>query len=377
MRLNNNKNNKNNKKYSLPVIQFVEEQTQLKPSSQYHYKYVLSLLFRYLNTDPEHVSKSDVLAFLNSEKFKNYEVSSQNNMKIILKRFLEWYGKDASYIKLVNDVDTKLDPKIILSRNQLKTLLAHMNAMDKAIIMVLFEGLRVSELINLKIKHFTAEGESGVLYVTVSKSSKRPVPLVRSVPYIINWLNQHPKREDKNAWLFGHQWKGEFTNYTRTAIWQRIDRYNHLIPEVHLHPHLFRHNSATYDGRAGIPRTQICMKHGWKDSRMMERYSHLTDQDVKSIYFEKYGFTHVDKQEDPKDLIDKITCHRCGTPNPESNQYCAKCGALLDITRLHKIEKTSDRLQDEYSKDELFKMFQLFMKQREKEKKKKPKTKST
>lgn len=357
---------------ALEIQEFLAEQTQLKQSSLKQYRSILGLLFERLRTTPKNVTKREMLEFFNSEKFQNYSVAYQNNLKIIIQKFFKWMGKETSYIKQVKEVETKIDPNIILTKDQVNTLLSHMTVQEQAMVMVLMEGLRVSEMINLRLKHFTTEGDCGTLYVPMSKTSKRPVPLVRATPFVIKWITNHPLRKERNAYLFIHRWGGTWRKYERESIWNKLQKYDDLI-DPHIHPHLFRHCSATYDARAKMPDSFILMKHGWKTREMLDRYSHLAGKDVKEKYFEVYGLQKPEQNNDPKNLVDTVQCPRCRTQNLESNQYCIKCGALLDMTRLQKIEEASEELQENYSKDELFQMFQLFMTQMEKKKKKKEK----
>jgi hypothetical protein len=64
---------------------------------------------------------------------------------------------------------------------------------------------RPHEILGLKIKNmvFKAVGNKQYAEVLVNgKTGTRPIPLIQSIPYIKDWLSNHPSRNNPNAPLF-------------------------------------------------------------------------------------------------------------------------------------------------------------------------------
>jgi integrase/recombinase XerD len=64
---------------------------------------------------------------------------------------------------------------------------------------------RPHEILNLKIKDvvFKAAGNKQYAEVLVNdKTGSRHIPLIQSIPYIKEWLSNHPSRNNPNSALF-------------------------------------------------------------------------------------------------------------------------------------------------------------------------------
>ncbi|MFA7228963.1 MAG: tyrosine-type recombinase/integrase, partial [Melioribacteraceae bacterium] len=119
---------------------------------------------------------------------------------------------------------------------------------DKAILETFYSsGLRVSELINLKINDLYFDDE--VIRVLGKGSKERIVPIGSSA---ISWikeylLNSRPRLEKKNKphnYLFLSQKLG--TRLSRMSVWNIVKRHAEeagITREIH--PHTFRHSFAT------------------------------------------------------------------------------------------------------------------------------------
>lgn len=64
---------------------------------------------------------------------------------------------------------------------------------------------RPHEILNLKIKGvvFKTAGNKQYAEVLVNgKTGSRPIPLIQSIPYVKEWLSNHPSRNNSNSPLF-------------------------------------------------------------------------------------------------------------------------------------------------------------------------------
>ena len=75
---------------------------------------------------------------------------------------------------------------------------------DKAMFAVHAEaGTRIGELLGMKIKDFTIDKNGGIIKVN-GKTGVRPIRIVKSVPYLTRWLNDHPSKDNHETplWIY-------------------------------------------------------------------------------------------------------------------------------------------------------------------------------
>ena len=157
---------------------------------------------------------------------------------------------------------------------------------DKAMIELLYScGLRVSELINLKVKDIYFEEQ----YVRVmGKGSKE-----RIVPYGDNAANIIEKylsvlrprlfkpEKSENYMFLNNSGK----KLSRMGLWKIIKRCSEsLDKEIDIHPHLFRHSFATHliEGGADLRIVQELLGHS--DISTTQIYTHLDKEHIFEVH---------------------------------------------------------------------------------------------
>ncbi len=78
--------------------------------------------------------------------------------------------------------------------------------------MVLDTSARPHELLNLRIEdiQFKISTDDSKQYAEITingKTGQRTVPLINSIPYVKEWLLDHPFGKNKNYWIFISQGK--------------------------------------------------------------------------------------------------------------------------------------------------------------------------
>jgi integrase/recombinase XerD len=157
---------------------------------------------------------------------------------------------------------------------------------DKAILELLYSsGLRVSELLNLKISDLFFGDE--VIRVLGKGSKQRIVPIGSSA---INWITEYLK---KTRPLLEKKAKSEnliFLNsrgskLSRMAIWKIVNKYcQEAKIEKEVHPHTFRHSFATHllEGGADLRAVQEMLGHS--DISTTQIYTHIDREYIKQIH---------------------------------------------------------------------------------------------
>lgn len=159
---------------------------------------------------------------------------------------------------------------------------------DRAMLEVMYSsGLRVSELINLKIVDLFLRDE--VIRVLGKGSKQRFVPIGSSA---IEWLNKYflhsrlfLEKKDKSKNLVFLNSRG--SGLSRMGVWKIILNYTKEAKiDKEVHPHTFRHSFATHlvEGGADLRAVQEMLGHA--DISTTQIYTHIDRDYIKQVYRE-------------------------------------------------------------------------------------------
>ena len=222
--------------------------------------------------------------------------SSQSRYLSTLRRFYRWQlGRGRIFVdptlKLANPARPSRLPKV-MSEKQVDSLLAApdletpLGLRDRAMLETLYaSGLRVSELVNLKI-HEVSFNE-GVVRSLGKGSKERLVPLGEQA---IDWLSRYLS-EARPEILKGQQSEALFVTarggaMTRQAFWQLIKRYALIagIAPAKLSPHVLRHAFATHLLNHGADLRVVQLLLGHADISTTQIYTHVARERLKSLH---------------------------------------------------------------------------------------------
>jgi len=211
---------------------------------------------------------------------------------------------------------------------------------DKAMLSVHAEaGTRVSELLGLKIKDFTVDKFGGVIKVD-GKTGVRPIRIVKSVPYITKWLNDHPSKNDHDSPLWVYislsSTFGQPINYAGfNNILQKRVRQAGITKRIH--SHLFRHKEIT-DLANRLTESESRMRHGWeKGSLMPTRYGHLNQDDLDE---KMLGIMGVKRIQNEQESLQE--CTYCKIQYSLDTRFCDNCSRPLKIEDAIAMEKEQE-----------------------------------
>ena len=211
---------------------------------------------------------------------------------------------------------------------------------DKAMIAVHAEaGTRVGELLNLKIKDFTLDKYGGIIKVD-GKTGVRPIRIVKSIPYLTRWLNDHPYKDNHESplWVYIHASDtfGEPINYAGfNAILHKRIRQAGITKKIT--SHLFRHKEIT-DLANRLTESESRMRHGWEKSSLMPtKYSHLNQDDLDE---KMLGIMGVKAPKEQKESLRE--CVYCNIRYPIETRFCDTCSRPLDIADALEMEKEQE-----------------------------------
>jgi integrase len=185
------------------------------------------------------------------------------------------FGNREYFLGLVNPVDGVSIPPVgkprtrIIERHELDALMIELPPIMATIIELAYEtAMRRSEIVNLTPKDLSLDDR----YLTVvdGKTGDRPVPLTSRAIEILRQVSS--ECQDGNTKLF------PIMPHSVTTAFRRAREAIGLSEDLCLHQ--LRHTRITMVARKGFNQAQIMMVSGHKDSRSVQRYTHLNVQDV-------------------------------------------------------------------------------------------------
>lgn len=224
---------------------------------------------------PEKVTLDDAIGFFSRMKELGLSAGTQARYHSSLNGFFTWLEL-SRYIPY-SVIDRIPAPKLgrslpdVLSVDEMAHLLeipateTTAGLRDKAMLELLYScGLRVSELIELKLNNLYFEEE--MIKVFGKGSKERFVPVGRSA---ITWVDKYltvgrpalAKGEKSQNFLFLNQKGGKLS---RMGIWKLIKQYTITAGiSTAVHPHTFRHSFATHmiEGGADLRAVQEMLGH--------------------------------------------------------------------------------------------------------------------
>lgn len=247
-------------------------------------------------TDLNDVKSSDLSKYFELQRSAGKDSSTSARYMSSLKGFFG-YLQDNNYIK-VNPTEKLLSVKksrklpAVLSIQEIELILNSPDTndltglRDKAILELFYSsGLRVSELINLKINDLFFNDE--VIRVFGKGSKERIVPIGSSA---IKWVNEYlikarPSLEKKSKsqnFVFLNK-RG--SKLSRMWIWKIVSKYSSDAGiKKEIHPHTFRHSFATHllEGGADLRAVQEMLGHA--DISTTQIYTHINREYIKQVH---------------------------------------------------------------------------------------------
>ncbi len=306
----------------------------------------LRQLALFVNKNFKAMKKNDIENYFSS--LGELQSKTWSSKGAFIKSFFKWlynsdeYPANVKWIKTsVKNKNHKL-PSDLLTKEEIKAMInAGDSLQEKALISVLYESAsRIGELLNLKLKDAVPD-QYGCVIMVDGKTGMRRIRLIESSPDIVLWINNHPKKEDRDSPLFIHLHNHD-TSYCKGMDWSTAKMIiNRLAKKAgitkRIHPHLFRHSRLTELAK-DFTESELKIMAGWTgSSNMAGVYVHLSGADIEKKILEKNGLKdHINNA--GKETLKPRECPRCKGTNPNTARYCYTCGMVLDTKAALEIE---------------------------------------
>jgi len=246
---------------------------------------------------------------------------------------------------------------------------------NKAIIALMWDlDARPHEITLLKIKHIRLReryGEGEIPHQ--AKTGAGPILLTLSFPYVRDWLNDHPFKNEPDAKLICNLKTGapispkslwNMMNLLKDRVIRLLEsgqivddkekqRLNDLLKSKKWNPYCIRHSAITADSDY-LPEYALKKKVRWSmNSKQGSRYIKTRmGNDLKNQILEQNG---IITQDNGNPRVLNVLCPRCEFVNIHENHYCSKCSYPLkpeayDEIKNNEIEQIK-RLEEKHIRD--------------------------
>ena len=289
----------------------------------------------------------------------------------------EW--KTPSFLKIDKKKTKRLSPYLeseLWEKEDVLTIVKYDNyKRNKAALTLLWDlDARPHEVTLLKIKHVRLKekyGEGEIPYE--AKTGTGPILLTCSFPYVRDWLNEHPFKNEPNARLICNIQSG--SPITPEALWtamkqlqkriiklmregsitdqKEIEKLQFLLRTKKWNPYCIRHSAITSDSDY-LPEYALKKKVRWSmNSRQGSRYIKTRmGNELKNKILEYNGIMSEDMQKKKPTVSD---CPRCDLVNTYENKYCSKCSYPLKPEAFDEIKQSEEdrlkKLEEKYTQD--------------------------
>jgi integrase len=231
---------------------------------------------------------------------------------------------------------------------------------------------RPHEILNLRIRDIVVKTDSNKQYAEVlvnGKTGSRHIPLIQSLPYVKDWLSNHPSRNNPNSPLFvglgrnsmGKQLTinglyGIYKDYKEqffprlledpTVPSEDKEKIKDLLAKP-FNPYIRRHSALT-EKSTKLKSSTLNQHAGWTtNSGMAQKYIHYFGNESSESILEAYGI--VTKNNVPINTLNPRICPNCNEGNTQDTKFCSKCKMIMSYEGYQEALESQKQKEDELS----------------------------
>ncbi len=231
--------------------------------------------------DLDEISENDIKSYL-LYLFEKRKISTsyQNQVINAVKFYYEKVcnGKKLPYIKIDRPFKEKYLPTV-LSEDEVKRIINCVsNLKHKAILLTIYSaGLRISELINLRIADIDSDRKA--IVIKGAKGKKDRNSLLSEKLLLV--LREYFKKYRPKMWLFEGQYGEQYSVTSVQHVFRRACIDANIMKKASVHT--LRHSFATHLLERGVDLRYIQELLGHSSSKTTEIYTHITHRGMEQI----------------------------------------------------------------------------------------------
>ncbi|WP_458746030.1 hypothetical protein [Candidatus Nitrosocosmicus sp. T] len=379
------------------IYDFYEYLQNIDTSENYQ-NGLLKVLIRYAEYIGENTTfyqiqeKGQILGFLDSKRKTDKDdpdkkwITTWNDYLWRIKYFYRWLHNARDKGINVKSYDTwntpdfinlkmkrtkRLSPYLeteIWEKDELITIIKYEpHKRNKAILALLWDlDARPHEITLLKIKHIRLKEKYGEGEIPhQAKTGSGPMLLTLSFPYVRDWLNEHPFKNEPEARLICNLLTGSsigpdqiydvmrqlkkriqrLIDCNTISNSNELDHIRYLLDTKKWNPYCIRHSSISHDSDY-LPEYALKKKVRWSmNSKQGSRYiKKRMGNELKNKILEHNG---IISEEISKRKPSVANCPRCELVNTVENKYCSKCSYPLKPEAFDEIKEEENKKVNE------------------------------
>lgn len=235
------------------------------------YMHYLLECLHHANVHAPYITEDHVREYLSSLQQKNTASSTLNTAYSALKLYFGEVLRRKFFVRIPRSKNPKKIPSV-LSKEEVSRLIQSANSPKHHMMISLLygAGLRVSELVHLKMKHF--DFDRGLIFLEEAKGKKDRYTLL---PVALKTLLQKQNTLKKpNDYLFTNSTGAHLTTTTIQKVIKSVAQKAKIAK--HVHPHTLRHSFATHLLESGTDIRYIQELLGHTKIETTQIYTHVT-----------------------------------------------------------------------------------------------------
>lgn len=281
------KNEELNRKFVTDQMLRALEIKQYSESTKKVYCHLLKEFLKYYKKSIALLNREDILNYLHYLSKKGYSSSylnqAVNSIKFLLENVM---GRKRSVYYIDRPKKEKRLPEV-LSSKEIKMIIENIqNKKHHAMISLIYSaGLRISELLNLRIKDI----DSNRMVITIKQGKGKKDRQVVLSPKMLQILRRYYIFYKPKDYLFeGQRKKGDHSNLSRKYSSKSVQNIlkralKNTGIKKHATPHTLRHSYATHLYEAGVDLRSIQVLLGHNSSKTTEIYTHVSNRHIQNI----------------------------------------------------------------------------------------------
>ncbi|MGI0058358.1 MAG: tyrosine-type recombinase/integrase [Nitrosotalea sp.] len=318
--------------------------------------HVISILRIKDDTEVKGWTKDDIETIVREFQKKDWKSETRERFIFVLKRFVSFakqgiivekrndqeYSPEVTWLhpkkyRIKND-DSTLENRKGFSESEILKLLSVIHEVsinyerDYLFIIIGYEaGLRVAELMLLKLKDIDIEEKNNIVYVIVKsgKGSARKIPLILSFRKLVDFIANHPLKANPEAYLFySKHAKDQRLSYKSASSLIHRACVKAGLPKRNLYK--LRHSRITNLLLSRTPMPVVQKISGHKRLETVRIYTSIIHTDVVDAVMIDRGLKPEKKNEDEK--IQVRRCIKCNRMEDPTAIRCSACSSFLDVS---------------------------------------------
>jgi len=298
--------------------------------------------------DFKDMKETDVLDYLAS--IDHMAERTKQTKTVIIKYFFKWFYKTEDYpevvMRLVTNRRVKRKIKLIWTPEEVKRLIDSAdNLRDRSLLFVLYcSAARRGELMRLRIRDVQFD-RLGAKVKLSGKTGERLVRVIDCVPTLKEYLNQHPFKDESNAFLF-HNFRRKGQQLKATTIFELTKRAAKVSGiKKNIYPHCLRRSRLQHLSDSGFNSYELMSIAGWSNIRTSLEYVRSSSRAIDQKFRKQKGLL---KEKEKEDVMQVKICYKCRAKNSYYNKFCSECQTPLDVKIIIEIDQKREQFYKEF-----------------------------